>query len=301
SESLCFGVYIGDDTVCEPNPCPDFGACCFSSGHCVVTTQSSCVNNGGAYDGTDTSCDPSPCTAAPTGACCFTAGSCFIMQQADCDLAAATYKGDASVCDPNPCTPGGSTGACCDASGCSITTQAACEDGGGFFLGAGLTCTANPCDQPDDLLGIWDITTEAKLCDTDSTIFAIALTDTFCVVDDPYDPGSDPQDTICKYEIDGGVLVSTCQSTFEFGGCSTTTTSVFRITFGNGSYSGTGVARSVSTGTCNTQTCFELSLSGTRTGPAPDPCPTSGREDQMKGIAAGIEGLVLEQQKRLNQ
>ncbi len=56
------GVYEGDDTVCDPNPCPPpvdpEGACCFADGSCVVSTEAGCE---GSYEGDDTVCDPNPC------------------------------------------------------------------------------------------------------------------------------------------------------------------------------------------------------------------------------------------------
>jgi hypothetical protein len=284
------GDYQGDGSTCDPDPCVTgpTGACCFPSGHCTVTTQGSCLNNGGSYSGTDTECDPSPCPQPPSGACCFTSGSCFVMQQGDCDVAIGSYQGDDTPCEPNPCPPADGTGACCDAEGCRITTEGDCLSGDGFFLGAGHDCSPDPCPDPGDLLGIWELSTEAFLCETDSSFFTIAFTDTICTLDDPYDPDDIPGDTICKYEVDGDVLVATCRSTSEDEGCVSTTISVVRYTFGSDSYSGSGIFRTTSTGTCNTQDCFEYTFSAVRTGPPPDPCPTSGREDQMKSIAAGV-------------
>jgi hypothetical protein len=213
------------------------------------------------------------------------------MQEADCNRAFASYSGDGTSCDPNPCSEPDQSGACCTEAGCSITTESACEDGNGFFIGEGLGCDPNPCPEPGDLLGVWEITMESLICDTDSVLFSFALTDTICEVDDPYDPGDpgDPEDeVICKYEVDGNELVSTCRSTFEIGGCVTTTISIFRFTFGPSGYTGTGIARSTSAGTCDEHTCSEFTLSAVRVGPPPDPCPTSDREAQMKAIAAGV-------------
>ncbi len=47
---------------CTP---PASGACCFNDGHCAVLSQSNCVQQGGTYQGDDTLCDPNPCPQPP--------------------------------------------------------------------------------------------------------------------------------------------------------------------------------------------------------------------------------------------
>ena len=44
---------------------PPTGACCFASGGCLVGTQADCKTAGGLYMGDGTSCDPNPCGAVP--------------------------------------------------------------------------------------------------------------------------------------------------------------------------------------------------------------------------------------------
>ncbi len=86
------GIYQGDDTTCDPNPCVT-GACCVD-GVCSITTEAGCS---GTYMGDDTTCDPNPCV---TGACCDH-GDCYISTSEDCT---GVYQGDATDCDPNPCS-----------------------------------------------------------------------------------------------------------------------------------------------------------------------------------------------------
>ena len=101
---LAGGTYFGDDTVCDPNPCPQppaTGACCFEDGSCTVTTEADC---GGAYQGDDSVCDPNPCPQPPaTGACCFDDGSCQVLTADECDAAGGSYQADDLPCEPNPC------------------------------------------------------------------------------------------------------------------------------------------------------------------------------------------------------
>jgi hypothetical protein len=54
------GVYKGDGSDCDPNPC--IGACCFTDGSCQETAgEAECVGLGGIYRGDGTDCDPNPC------------------------------------------------------------------------------------------------------------------------------------------------------------------------------------------------------------------------------------------------
>jgi len=61
------GTYQGDGTSCSPNPCPQYGACCFAGGGCSSETFADCFNFGGLYQGNGTVCSPNPC---PTQSCC---------------------------------------------------------------------------------------------------------------------------------------------------------------------------------------------------------------------------------------
>jgi len=56
------GIYQGDGTVCDPNPCPPpTGACCLPTGDCIVTTAEACLAQNGVYQGDNFPCDPSLC------------------------------------------------------------------------------------------------------------------------------------------------------------------------------------------------------------------------------------------------
>lgn len=56
------GEYQGDDSVCEPDPCPQpVGACCLTDGSCVEVTQADCEAMSGSFFGAGASCSPSPC------------------------------------------------------------------------------------------------------------------------------------------------------------------------------------------------------------------------------------------------
>jgi len=54
------GVYQGDGTDCDPNPC--IGACCYPDGSCEELTEAGCF---GEYLGDGTGCIPNPCTQPP--------------------------------------------------------------------------------------------------------------------------------------------------------------------------------------------------------------------------------------------
>ncbi|MCK4660216.1 MAG: proprotein convertase P-domain-containing protein [Phycisphaerae bacterium] len=94
------GAYLGDDTVCDPNPC-NIGACCFGDICSNGMTEEDCTADGGVYQGHLTTCDPNPCV----GACCFDDGSCQLLTSNGCEVAEGNYLGGGTTCDPNPCPP----------------------------------------------------------------------------------------------------------------------------------------------------------------------------------------------------
>ena len=57
------GIWQGDGTVCDPNPCVAYiGACCFQDGSCVPDlSEPDCIAAGGIYQGDGTVCVPNPC------------------------------------------------------------------------------------------------------------------------------------------------------------------------------------------------------------------------------------------------
>ena len=129
---------------------PVVGACCFADGHCERLADAECTAAGGTYQGDNTACDPNPCPQPPaTGACCFVDGHCEPLTQASCTTASGTYEGDGTACDPNPCPQPPETGACCyDNGSCQVKTEAQCMAGGGDYQGDDATCAAADCPQP---------------------------------------------------------------------------------------------------------------------------------------------------------
>ncbi|MCK4342056.1 MAG: lamin tail domain-containing protein [Phycisphaerae bacterium] len=88
----CGGVYLGDGTTCDPNPCPQppTGACCRGI-VCTIETEFACTLDGGVYQGDETTCDPNPCLAV-TGACCLPDFTCLEDQlEADCLALSGTW------------------------------------------------------------------------------------------------------------------------------------------------------------------------------------------------------------------
>ena len=70
TEEMCFleqGEYLGDNTVCEPNPCPAEGACCLPEpmGACQSLLEEACAMVGGEWMGPETTCEPNPCEWTP--------------------------------------------------------------------------------------------------------------------------------------------------------------------------------------------------------------------------------------------
>jgi hypothetical protein len=136
TEDDCDGIYKGDGSTCEPNPCIVTGACCDDEGACTITTEEGCT---GTFKGVGVACDPNPCL---TGACCDSDGTCTVSTREECK--SGNYKGNGTDCDPNPCM-----GACClDTGECRITARSRCP---GEYQGDGTKCTPNPCIDCDDV------------------------------------------------------------------------------------------------------------------------------------------------------
>lgn len=131
------------------------GACCAPDGGCSVGTASGCASSGGIYHGDGTVCDPNPCPQPPpTGACCATDGTCSSTTSDACLTAGGSYQGDQSTCNPNPCPQPTRTGACCVrvprlGSLCLVIPEAFCNRfPTGTYLGDGVLCRpVNPCQQ----------------------------------------------------------------------------------------------------------------------------------------------------------
>ena len=98
------GFYQGDNTSCDPNPCPQppEGACCTWDGVCEFVTEAECNQMEGTYQGDDIPCDPDPCLP-PFGACCVGDGVCEMLTDMDCYKFGGEFMGDGVECDPNPC------------------------------------------------------------------------------------------------------------------------------------------------------------------------------------------------------
>ncbi len=106
------GLWMGEGVTCDPNPCPQPGACCLTAsvpGACELMMRETCELIQGTFHGAGTVCDPNPCEAV----CCYgpTGGECVITTQANCE---ALYHGvwhpSYPTCDPTPCFPSPSGG-----------------------------------------------------------------------------------------------------------------------------------------------------------------------------------------------
>jgi hypothetical protein len=105
-----YNIYLTGASFAEYGDPPATGACCFQDGGCDVVTENACVGLGGTYQGDDTTCDPNPCPQPATGACCFNTGGCLEFTEAVCSSSGGTYLGDDTRCWPNPCGDPGEPG-----------------------------------------------------------------------------------------------------------------------------------------------------------------------------------------------
>lgn len=129
------GVACFDQTVCDPNPCPQPGACCASDGSCRSVQADACSES---FLGAGTSCEPNTCPQP--GACCANDGTCTLALAVECS---DYFEGEGSTCEPNICAQ---PGACCAEDGsCTFTTDRDCT---GNFHGGGTICETGECPQP---------------------------------------------------------------------------------------------------------------------------------------------------------
>ncbi|NNM25011.1 MAG: choice-of-anchor E domain-containing protein, partial [Phycisphaerales bacterium] len=153
------GIYQGDGTTCDPNPCR--GACCLPNGDCIEVTQLECEGGAaltgalgtttrgpagpGVYQGDGTTCATVECPQP--GACCLPDGSCFITVDVSgetCLRAGGEYQGPDTDCVGVACPD--PEGACCLEDGsCVSLTQIACGDAGGLYQGDFTSCDAVSC------------------------------------------------------------------------------------------------------------------------------------------------------------
>ena len=148
------GTYQGNNTDCDPNPCPmPSGACCIPATQgCIDLNQANCAIVGGIWAGAGTSCSTYICF--PRGACCLPDGTCQDDRSPEqCSAAGGTFQGHQSHCANVSCPQ--PQGACCLPNGnCIVFTQSDCAIVGGTWKGLGTDCadnnsngTADVCEQ----------------------------------------------------------------------------------------------------------------------------------------------------------
>ncbi len=102
------GIYQGDGTDCDPNPCGGIvGACC-NSGFCSVISESDCISGGGYYFGDGSDCDPDPC--ADIGCCLTAPRNCNTILSTDC---MGTFVSPGTFCWPEGDGSEFNTVSCC--------------------------------------------------------------------------------------------------------------------------------------------------------------------------------------------
>lgn len=138
------GSFMGDDSVCDPNPCP--GACCFIDGHCEMFSEIDCVLFEGGWLGQATVCNPNPCPQ-PSEACCFVDGTCTYVSADDCEESDGAPQGYGTNCEMISCRPL-VLGACCygETYECILSTEESCGLIPESYLWIdGEICNPNPC------------------------------------------------------------------------------------------------------------------------------------------------------------
>jgi hypothetical protein len=141
-ETACTGNWLGETTLCRPNPCPQpNGACCFIDGSCLFLLQTQCTAD---WRGAGTVCEPNPCPQpSPPGACCITYAGCELLTDFACAAAHGFFLGGGTSCTPDPCV---GLGACCDPTGaCTVALTPADCPPPSIWHGEWLDCSVAPC------------------------------------------------------------------------------------------------------------------------------------------------------------
>jgi hypothetical protein len=139
------GLYVGDGTLCIPNPCDlPTGACCRLDGICTNGVNELQCNGPGETFHLGLTCDDVTCPQ-PTGACCDGIGGCLnnITPTLCVDVLHMYYAGHGTTCASGVCALGG----CCLPDGsCEDTVEAYCDQIGGTFHET--LCSSTECPQP---------------------------------------------------------------------------------------------------------------------------------------------------------
>ncbi|MEK6797998.1 MAG: hypothetical protein AABZ12_03455, partial [Planctomycetota bacterium] len=148
----CFnegGIFWNVFDDCDPNDCPQTGACCTPSGGCLETSKAICEGNGGRFIDEGTNCSATIC-APPTEACCFATGGCQDMSRAACQESLGTPQGPGTFCATVFCVL--PPQACCTPSGgCFDVDPPTCDiEFQGTPQGLGTSCATVVCPQPTE-------------------------------------------------------------------------------------------------------------------------------------------------------
>ena len=144
-DCLAMGGEFDPMGTCDPNPCPQIGACCYVNGMCVLMTFEECLAlepEGACLWVYADICEPNPCPNCPSIACCLPDGTCHVY----CEYGACEAEGGEVLgcfCENHPCPR---IGACCIADGyCEEITPTDCALQGGEYMGHEIPCDPNPC------------------------------------------------------------------------------------------------------------------------------------------------------------
>ncbi|MCP4593169.1 MAG: lamin tail domain-containing protein [bacterium] len=146
------GIYKGDGTTCDPNPCIPRGACCLPDGSCQEDeTEDDCLALGGTWNGEDTIC----MDIAAFVACLDPDGGPDMPVPAGCDAwdldtSLSVDLGDFALLQQQICVPD-PVGACCRPNGeCIEINEFDCADAYGpdAYEGDGVLCISVTCPEP---------------------------------------------------------------------------------------------------------------------------------------------------------
>lgn len=110
------------------------GACCVGT-DCTIKTEACCNNDGGVYQGDDTVCDPNPCVTPPCCENAFFHDGNYYLTKQICLTGSSDYsqfEGDSCSASASPCSTTTIDPITCIQSTISCSGSSHIETGGGF-------------------------------------------------------------------------------------------------------------------------------------------------------------------------
>ena len=148
-----------------------------------------------------------------------------------------------------------------------------------------LPAAADPIPYPDEYIGIWDVTTVVRDCETQIILFQSTERDTVCA-GESFDPEFGETPLTCTGEITPTTVNLECTGSYEVEpGCTANITLTMTGTLNGDTWTTTTTIASnyVGEACVDPSTCISATSTSTRVSPDPGDCPPSPVEPATWG------------------